>query len=60
MSESEINSEDEPCSNCGGEIEDDPLFPSRDVQMGEDGLEYVEDPDGPFCDIGCRREFDGE
>jgi hypothetical protein len=48
------------CSNCDDEIDGQPLYPSSDIKPTDDGLKYVEDPDGPFCDAGCRREYDGE
>lgn len=50
----------ERCSQCGEKIDGQPLYPSSDIQMGEGGLEYADDPDGPFCDVDCRREFDAE
>lgn len=53
----------ERCSGCGGPIPEDrqPLYKSSDVQPSGDGqLELVDDPDGPFCGVPCRRDYDGE
>lgn len=58
MSESDT----EQCSNCGKVIPDDsqPLYASDDVVLTEDGVEYVEDPDGPFCGVSCHDEHRSE
>lgn len=50
---------EEVCQQCDGEIEGQPLYPTRDITMDDDGLVFHE-PDGPFCSVDCRREFDGE
>lgn len=50
----------ERCASCGDTIDGQPLYPSRDIQKGPNGLEYVDEPDGPFCGRDCRRDFDGE
>lgn len=52
--------ESEVCQQCGDGIEGQPLYPVSDIEPTEDGLTYVEDPDGPFCGIDCRRDYDGE
>lgn len=50
----------ERCSQCGEEIDGQPLYPSRDLTADADQLTYVDDPDGPFCGVACRREYDAE
>lgn len=67
MTESEPNNDEQRvrdesavCQQCRAEIEGQPLYPSRDITMGEGGLEYAEDPDGPFCDVDCRAAYDEE
>jgi len=54
------SSEIDRCSECGEPIEGQALYKPSDITTTEDGLEFVEDPDGPFCDTDCRRDYDGE
>jgi len=48
------------CQYCGEEIDDLPLYPSRDIEPTDGGFKPVDDPDGPFCSGDCRRDFDDE
>lgn len=52
--------EKQVCQNCGDRIDGQPLYHQSDITAGEDGLEFVDDPDGPFCSVNCRGDHDGE
>jgi hypothetical protein len=49
------------CQQCGEESLGQPFYPMRDTVRNATG-EFIptREPDGPFCDVQCQRQFDTE
>lgn len=47
------------CTDCNSEINGMPFYPWRDLKRsGPGSLTHVDDPDGPFCNVNCQKNYD--